>query len=210
LTLTRTLFGELQIWARYDAEHAAGIEARFRADLPGEPTAGSQSVKRAAILHRRMVGDVDKTAVTVLAVIDADSLVDPEGPVTPHTRSELNGISVPVATISKLMCHHRTARIVRRLADHGRSEILDVGRASRLATTAQRRALAVRDAGCDVPGCTAPPSECDVHHLTPWSRGGATDLDDLGLVCDHHHWLCHHGWTLTRDTDGGWHFHPPP
>jgi hypothetical protein len=38
------------------------------------------------------------------------------------------------------------------LGTHG--EVLDLGRATRLATPAQRRALALRDGGCSRPGCT--------------------------------------------------------
>jgi hypothetical protein len=44
---------------------------------------------------------------------------------------------------------------------------LDMGRHVRLATAAQRRALAARDGGCVFPGCTLPPQWCDAHHLDP-------------------------------------------
>jgi hypothetical protein len=38
---------------------------------------------------------------------------------------------------------------------------LDMGRQVRLATAAQRRAMAARDGSCVFPGCTAPPAWCD-------------------------------------------------
>jgi hypothetical protein len=42
-----------------------------------------------------------------------------------------------------------------------------------------------------------------VHHLLPWAQGGATDLDNLVLICHRHHWLVHEGgWKLVRAEDG--------
>lgn len=71
------------------------------------------------------------------------------------------------------------------------SQPLDVGRASRLATPAQRAALAQRDKGCTFPGCDRPPSWCEAHHLNPWETGGHTDLDELALLCCRHHTVVH-------------------
>lgn len=70
------------------------------------------------------------------------------------------------------------------------------GRARRFATRAQRRALAARDRGCCFVGCSRPASWCDVHHATPWSSGGRTDIDDMCLLCTFHHHLL--------DRDDGW------
>lgn len=72
----------------------------------------------------------------------------------------------------------------------GDSEVLDIGRASRYATPAQRRALALRDRGCVFPGCHRPPEQCHKHHIRPWEWGGATDIDNLVLLCAHHHAEC--------------------
>ncbi|MCB0911633.1 MAG: DUF222 domain-containing protein [Propionibacteriaceae bacterium] len=67
------------------------------------------------------------------------------------------------------------------------SEVLDVGRAERLVTPAQRAALLARDGGCVFPGCDAPPSRCEAHHVVPWYLGGATDLWNLVMLCHSHH-----------------------
>lgn len=67
------------------------------------------------------------------------------------------------------------------------SEILDLGRTQRLASRAQWTALLVRDGGCRVAGCEIPAAWCDVDHLIAWVDGGATDLDDLALLCSFHH-----------------------
>jgi Domain of unknown function (DUF222)/HNH endonuclease len=78
---------------------------------------------------------------------------------------------------------------------------LEVGRATRVVSAAQRTALAVRDGGCRSPGCDRPVAWCEAHHLRHWLHGGATDLGNLVLLCRAHHRAVH---------EGGQHMHPPP
>jgi hypothetical protein len=70
---------------------------------------------------------------------------------------------------------------------------LEVGRATRVVSPAQRTALAVRDGGCRFPGCDRPPAWCEAHHLRHWLHGGATDLGNLVLLCRAHHHAVHEG-----------------
>ena len=65
--------------------------------------------------------------------------------------------------------------------------VVRYGRMRRHATAHQRRALAARDGGCSFPGCDAPPSWTEAHHVRRWEHGGLTDLDNLTLVCGFHH-----------------------
>lgn len=86
---------------------------------------------------------------------------------------------------------------------------LHLGRTTRLATPAQRHALALRDKGCAHPGCDRTPKWCTAHHVIPWSEGGPTDLSNLVLLCPAHHRLIHHsGWAI-RMRDGIPEFLPP-
>jgi Domain of unknown function (DUF222)/HNH endonuclease len=83
------------------------------------------------------------------------------------------------------------------------SQPLDVGRASRVVTPAQRSALAVRDGGCVFPHCDRPLAWCEGHHLVHWVDGGPTDLANLALLCRAHHRAVHDGgWQLIRGPDG--------
>lgn len=91
----------------------------------------------------------------------------------------------------------------------GASEILDVGRADRLAKGPLRAALDVRDQGCVFPGCDKAPSACQAHHLIPWWAGGDTAMSNLALVCPHHHRIVepsHHPgrdrWRIQLRDDG--------
>ncbi len=94
---------------------------------------------------------------------------------------------VTAETARRLGCDATVRRIV--LGPAGRP--LDVGRAKRLVSLAQRAALAVRDAGCTWPGCSRPPWWCDAHHIISWADGGATDLGNLKLLCRTHHRQTH-------------------
>lgn len=81
--------------------------------------------------------------------------------------------------------------------------VTDLGRKQRLASTAQRRAMAHRDGGCVFPGCDGPPEWTDAHHTHDWNNGGRTDLDDLASLCRHHHRVTHRkGWTMKTTPDG--------
>jgi hypothetical protein len=72
-----------------------------------------------------------------------------------------------------------------------KSQILDAGRTSRLVTHGLWLALVTRDRHCAFPGCTRPPVACDAHHIVHWVDGGTTALDNLVLLCRHHHTIVH-------------------
>ena len=74
---------------------------------------------------------------------------------------------------------------------------LNLGRNSRLANRAQRRALRGLYSTCGIPGCTVGYDRCKLHHVIWWSKGGSTDLDNLLPVCPVHHAKIHHdGWIV--------------
>jgi hypothetical protein len=79
------------------------------------------------------------------------------------------------------------------------SEVLDVGRASRLVTGGIRTALIHRDAGCVFPGCDTKPAVCEAHHITPWWAGGPTSMSNLALLRHHHHALLEPSKFAPRD-----------
>lgn len=71
------------------------------------------------------------------------------------------------------------------------SEVVDMGRESRLATPGQLKKLWLRDYECTYPGCSVPNTWCDAHHVDWWSRNGRTDIDNLALLCGRHHTIVH-------------------
>ncbi len=92
----------------------------------------------------------------------------------------------------------------RRIVLDAKGDVVDIGRTRRLASRGQRRALDIRDGGCCFPGCDAPASWCDAHHLNRWEDGGSTDLTNMLLLCRHHHGVVHRaGWSWLLDPDDG-------
>ena len=99
---------------------------------------------------------------------------------------------------------------IRRVVLNQMSELIDVGRAERLATAAQWAALTVRDGGCRHPGCDRPSSMCDAHHVIAFEDYGRTDLLNMVLKCRRHHMLSHRaGWSERLDADGTYHVTDP-
>ena len=75
---------------------------------------------------------------------------------------------------------------------------LDLGRTTRLANRAQRRALRGLYSTCGIPGCRVSFDRCKLHHVIWWRHGGATDLANLLPVCSIHHGKIHHdNWLVT-------------
>lgn len=87
-------------------------------------------------------------------------------------------------------------------------DVLAMGRARRLATPAQRRALRVRDGSCQFPGCRQQ-RRLKAHHIVHWANGGATDLDNLVLLCQAHHNYVHEGGVELSGRPGTWVFTLP-
>ena len=69
---------------------------------------------------------------------------------------------------------------------------IDANPNARLASPAQRIALAYRDQHCSYPGCTRPTTwSLHAHHRTAFSDGGPTIVENLTLLCSEHHVLVH-------------------
>lgn len=115
---------------------------------------------------------------TLVVSVPADTLFDRTD--TPATTAF--GDLVPAPVVRRL-----AGDAVLRAAVTDGVEVLALGRTRRLASTAQWLALVARDSGCRWPGCTIPATWCDVDHFVAWEHGGETNLDNLWLLCRHHH-----------------------
>jgi hypothetical protein len=76
--------------------------------------------------------------------------------------------------------------------------MLDLGRTTRLANRAQRRALRGLYATCAIPGCCVRYTRTKLHHVISWRHGGRTDLNNLLPVCEHHQQNIHNdAWLVS-------------
>jgi hypothetical protein len=114
-----------------------------------------------------------------IMLVDIDALQGIAG----GTHETISGQILDVETIRMMACDSSVSRIV--LGPD--SEILDVGRKTRVWTAAQRRAIVARDRHCTAPGCERPPHWCDIHHEDHWADGGTTSVEKGRLFCRFHH-----------------------
>jgi len=120
---------------------------------------------------------------SVVVVIDLASLRDGLGVASLGTETVITA-----GEARRLAC---AARIIPAVLG-GDSEVLDLGRGSRLFSPAQRRALRLRDRVCRAQGCDVPAAWCEAHHFGRlWAEGGKTDLADGKLLCSWHHHRAH-------------------
>ena len=114
--------------------------------------------------------------------------------------------AVPAMTAWALAAGGTWRRLV---TDPASGTVLDVGRTRYRPPVGLADLVRARDTTCVFPTCQTPASHCDIDHLTAWSQGGTTSLDNLVVLCQAHHRLKHTpGWALTRDRDSGvlsWH-----
>ncbi|KAB1649778.1 DUF222 domain-containing protein [Pseudoclavibacter endophyticus] len=92
---------------------------------------------------------------------------------------------------------HGCAGEIQRVVLDEASRIVSIGVSDRAFNARQRRAIALRDGGCVIPGCTVPAAWCELHHVQEWAIGGPTHTDNGVALC----WF-HHRTIGTRD---GWH-----
>ncbi|WP_432855328.1 DUF222 domain-containing protein [Microtetraspora malaysiensis] len=92
------------------------------------------------------------------------------------------GQFLPVTDIHRLA---QTSGLTRLVMDADGC-VLDVGRTARRATRRQRRTILARYTRCMVDHCPMPAHLCQIDHITNWSDGGTTDLDNLGPTCQFH------------------------
>ncbi len=137
----------------------------------------------------------------VSVIINLDDLAQQTGYGNTET-----GEGLSAETIRRMACDADIIPIV--LGNQG--EVLDIGHHQRLATAAIWKALVARDRHCRFPNCTRPPVMCHAHHLIHWCDGGRTSLDNMILLCGHHHRLIHAGpWDIRRTRPNEFAFDPP-
>ncbi|MET9490825.1 DUF222 domain-containing protein [Nocardia sp. NPDC006630] len=126
--------------------------------------------------------------VSTIMTIDIEDVERATGVATLAT-----GGHIPVENALKLMARDCKTFV---LVKNKNGMPLHIGEI-RLANPAQRMALIATERGCTRPGCSAPASMAAAHHVTEFSKGGPTDIENLTLACDH----CH---ALVKDGPRGW------
>ena len=187
---------------RLDAKLQATLDAVFAETVPdGCPDHPIE--KQRFLAAHALAALIDGTTGTTrsgrpefVAVIDADGdpVVEGAGPVVDWP----SAVEIPTRVLAALADDAAVHAVVVRngVVLHAPGE-LNLGRTTRLANRAQRRALRGLYRGCAVPGCSVAYDRCELHHVIWWRHGGRTDLDNLIPICTRHHGKVHHdGWII--------------
>ncbi|MDE0546562.1 HNH endonuclease signature motif containing protein [Microbacterium sp. C7(2022)] len=127
-------------------------------------------------------------APTLIVHVREEDLVEGHG--TAHSDA---GAPLPMRAAHAVGC----AGIVQRVLLGPEGRILRIGTAERVFNKHQRRAIALRDGGCVIPGCGVPPAWCEIHHVHEHAQGGATHTDNGVLICwFHHRYHQQAGWAI--------------
>ncbi len=133
----------------------------------------------------------------VVAHVPLEDLVEGSGQPSDLAGELEHAGLIDLETVRRLACD---ATVVVALDDRLGHTMYE-GRAKRFPTGAQRREVIRRDRACRFPGCSNA-TFAAVHHIVPWSLGGGTDLDNLVLLCRHHHGVVHRkGWSMTGNAN---------
>jgi hypothetical protein len=140
------------------------------------------------------------TATSLMVIIDLEGLRKDTGWAETST-----GDRMTAEQARRLACQANIIPVVL----GGKGEILDLGRTRRLFSSAQRKAMALRDRHCTADGCDVPAAWSEAHHFKrPWSQGGKTDLADGKLLCPFHHHRAHDpAWATFHHSNGSTSFH---
>jgi hypothetical protein len=197
--------GCLVIKARMPAEQGAlivkalemAMEEQFaEPETEGDPIAARRADALAEIAETFMNNSesAGSTADRYQVVVH----VYPKGTRTAETSSIEDGPHVTAETSRRIGCDCSVVGI----REDKDGEPLSIGRRSRTIPPPMRRALRARDGGCRFPGCTNT-RFVDGHHIKHWADGGETSLDNLVMLCRHHHHLVHEGgFACEKSADG--------
>jgi len=157
--------------------------------MNAEPVPNSTADRYQVVVH------VAASATADVSLVGAASAATDVSAETSHLE---NGPHVSAETSRRIACDSSVLRI----DEDKNGEPLAIGRKSRSIPPAMRRALRMRDKGCRFPGCTND-KYVDGHHIEHWADGGETNLDNLVLLCRHHHHLVHEGGFGCEKTAAG-------
>ena len=142
--------------------------------------------------------EADPDRATVVIHADADRFRSSGDDELVGTALFGSGLPTDTDTLRRLTCDCRA-----QLALHDASGLaVAVGSPQRTAPHWLRRLVVRRDRWCTFPGCETK-RHLHAHHIVHWADGGPTIIENLIMVCAHHHRLLHDdGWGVALRRDG--------
>lgn len=160
----------------------SGIRAEAAQLRRQAPTLGYEQAMFDAFLATRggSGGAAREVVVTVLPLPGSTAVLRQEGDETVFARTD--GTTITGAEL-----------VAEAMVEEGYVGIFDpvdgavnLYRDERFANFKQRILLSAETIVCPYPECTTPASQCQVHHITAWDKGGSTNIRDMTMLCKVH------------------------
>jgi hypothetical protein len=153
-----------------------------------------------------MSGELGRLNGLPVSIIIRTTLADLESRAGVGTTG--GGSLLPIKDVIRLAGH---ANHYLAVFDKATGSAMDLYRARRTASPAQRIMLIARDGGCTKPCCTIGAYGSQAHHArADWRHGGNTNVNDMALACGPDNRLVDDGgWTTTINTRGDVEWIPP-
>jgi hypothetical protein len=177
-----------------------GAEAAADAMVACEPPRSARVEALIELAAVSLTASAEDRTVPTRLVVHVDAAALSSGG---RGRCELeDGSVIAPETARRLGCDAETVTQIERDGVQ-----VSVGRTRRTVPPALRRLLEARDdTTCRFPGCERR-RHLQAHHRQHWAQGGETSLENLVLLCFHHHRLVHEGgYTVEGDPAGGLRF----
>jgi hypothetical protein len=176
------------------AEARACLESRARRIVSDGETPWDQRLCDGFLDILRTAGPRGSSPFLVVVHVPMGTLLDGDSGLAGEL--ERGGL-VNAETVRRIACDATIVVAVDDDVGHSMYE----GRVRREPTDAQRREVTRRDRHCRFPGCTNV-TFTNIHHIRPWKPDGRTDLDNLALLCEHHHHRVHSKtWAMSGDAN---------
>jgi hypothetical protein len=201
------LYLEGRLGADQGAAVQAALERRAEGVVLEEPPVSSPQEARMADALVELVtgGDAEQAPPAALVVhAGAEVLTGEEPSEGPWLAETEAGTRLATEAVRRLACDSRIDWVL-----ESRGRTVGIGRRGRAVPGQFLRLLRHRDLGCRFPGCERK-RWVQAHHLVHWADGGATNLDNLVLLCHAHHRLIHEGgWRTSGHPARDLRFHDP-
>lgn len=195
---------QLIVFAQLPEDQGARVEKAIDAlagKIPDDPSHEAartpMGVKRADALCE-MAGSAlaaEGSRSQVVVHVDVDTLCSGVG-----VAGIEDGPAISPETARRLSCD----ALVQAVLDGKDGKPIGAGRRNRTVDPKLLTGLRRRDQTCRFPGCRRRKG-LQAHHMVHWACGGATDYDNLILLCELHHFLVHEGgYTLRGDPPKVW------
>ena len=187
-------------------EHViAAVEFALRRDLrPDRPVAGQMYDAFVNLIHTTTnagdgAGDGDRAGGGVAAAVPRPVVLIPLDDYTRILAGDGDDVVLGLSDGTTMTGAQYLARFHGTTLEvavfHPQAGAVNLYDTKRLANAKQRDLARMVLTTCPVPGCRHAADNCEVHHVTAWSRGGLTNMDNLSILCRYHN--------RTNDDDPG-------